>query len=150
MILVIINFTLLILAFVVLGRGMAIKTFVGSTLTTLFIGTFERMLGSSTIILSNIFVSSAVGAAVIAVASGIMFYVDSSSGGTDIVALIVRKYSKIDIGKCLLITDFLIVIIGGLLSGRIIFLSSFIGLLIKTTGIDFVIGIINRNKKSNL
>lgn len=82
----------------------------------------------------------------IAIASGIMFYVDSSSGGTDIVALIVRKYSKINIGKSLLITDFLIVIIGGILSGYIILLSSFAGLLIKTFGIDFIIGIIQHNE----
>ena len=74
----------------------------------------------------------------IAIASGIMFYVDSSSGGTDIVALIVRKYSKINIGKSLLITDFLIVIIGGILSGYIILLSSFAGLLIKTGSLSIV------------
>ena len=75
--------------------------------------------------------------------SGIMFYVNSSSGGTDIIALIVKKYSKINIGKALLITDFMIVVVGGLLSGHIILASSFIGLIIKTFGIDLVIDIIN-------
>ena len=84
------------------------------------------------------------GAAIIAVASGVMFYVDSSSGGTDIIALIVRKYSSIDIGKSLLITDFLIVIAGGILSGYIIAISSFIGLLVKTLGIDLVIDTIKK------
>ena len=93
---------------------------------------------------SNIYVSAMIGAAVIAIASGIMFYVKSSSGGTDIIALIVQKYSKINIGRALLITDFLIVIVGGILSGYIILISSFIGLLIKTFGIDFVIGCIKR------
>ena len=37
-ILVVINFPLLIAAFVVLGKDMAVKTFVGSTLTTVFVG----------------------------------------------------------------------------------------------------------------
>ena len=78
-----------------------------------------------------------------------MFYVKSSSGGTDIIALIVKKYSNINIGKALLITDFLIVIVGGLLSGYIILASSFVGLLIKTFGIDFVIEIINKSKMRN-
>ena len=145
-ILVVINFSLLIAAFVILGKEMAIKTFVGSTLTTIFVGAFERIFDNGTILVSNIFVSAVAGAALIALASGIMFYVNSSSGGTDIIALIVRKYSKINIGKALLITDFLIVIIGGVLSGYIILLSSFIGLLIKTFGIDFVIRIIQHNK----
>ncbi|MBQ8525377.1 MAG: YitT family protein [Clostridia bacterium] len=149
-ILVIINFSLLIAAFAVLGKNMAIKTFVGSALTTVFIGVFEKILANGTMLVSDIFLSSVAGAALIALASGIMFYVESSSGGRDIIALIVRKYSKINIGKALLITDFLIVIIGGLLSGYIILLSSFAGLLIKTFGIDFVIGIIRHNEIKNI
>ena len=80
----------------------------------------------------------------LAVASGIMFYCNSSSGGTDVIALIVRKYFSIDIGKALLITDILIVVTGGLISGFTILLSSFLGLLIKTFGIDFVIAQIKK------
>ena len=143
-VLMVINFALLVAAFVVLGCGMAVKTFVGSTLTTVFIGTAERIFADSEVLISNVFVSAVVGAAVIAVASGIMFYVDSSSGGTDIIALIVRKYSKLDIGKALLATDVLIVIVGGILSGWIIAISSFVGLLIKTLGIDGVIAVIKK------
>ncbi|MBQ9921671.1 MAG: YitT family protein [Clostridia bacterium] len=145
-ILVIINFSLLVLAFFVLGRDMAVKTFVGSTLTTLFVGFFEKLLRFEKPIASNIFLSALIGAAIIAVASGIMFYVNSSSGGTDIIALIVRKYSKMDIGKALLITDVLIVIVGGLLSGYLVFWGSFMGLLVKTLGIDFVISFVRKMK----
>lgn len=128
---------------------MAVKTFIGTTLTTVFVGIIEKIYGNSTILISNIFLSAIIGATLIAFASGIMFYVKSSSGGTDIIALIVRKYSNINIGKALLITDFLIVIIGGGLSGYVILLSSFIGLLIKTFGIDFIIRIIENIKKRN-
>lgn len=145
-ILVIINFSLLIAAFVVLGKDMAIKTFVGSTLTTVFIGVFEKILSDSTLLIPNIYISAIAGASVIAIASGIMFYVKSSSGGTDIIALIVRKYSKINIGKALLLTDFLIVLVGGVLSGYILLISSFAGLIVKTFGIDFVIELIKRGR----
>lgn len=137
-ILMIINFLLIIAAFIILGKEMAIKTFVGSVLTTVFVGIFEKFFSSGTVI-SNIYISTFVGAALIALSSGVMFYVKSSSGGTDIIALIVQKYSNINIGRALLITDFLIVVIGGILSGYIILISSFIGLLIKTFGIDYVI-----------
>ncbi|MBQ2754370.1 MAG: YitT family protein [Clostridia bacterium] len=143
-ILVVINFALLIAAFVVLGREMAVKTFVGSTLTTVFVGVFEKIFGDG-VIISNIYLSAITGAVIIAFASAIMFYVRSSSGGTDIIALIVKKYSKMDIGKALLVTDILIVLVGGFLSGVTVLLSSFIGLIIKTSGIDFVIGLIKRN-----
>ena len=70
--------------------------------------------------------------------------VDSSSGGTDIVALIVQRFFHLHIGRALLVTDILIVLTGGLLSGGAILLSSLIGLLIKTLGIDLVIAWIGR------
>lgn len=143
-ILMIINFILLILAFLILGKSMAIKTFIGSILTTLFIGFTEQILNLQVPVITNCFISASVGAVIIALASGIMFYVDSSSGGTDIIALIVRKYTQINIGKALLITDFLIVVVGGIISGYIIALSSFMGLFIKTFGIDYVISIIKK------
>ena len=147
-ILVVINCMLIIAAFIILGKEMAIKTFVGSALTTVFVGVFEKNFNGEAVI-SNIYISAFVGAALIALASGIMFYVKSSSGGTDIIALIVQKYSNINIGKALLITDFLIVIVGGFVSGYIILASSFIGLLIKTFGIDYVIELIQMTGKRN-
>ena len=138
-ILMAINFLLIILAFLILGRDMAIKTLVGSVLTTVAIGLLEKILVFEKAPISNVYVSAVIGAVILAIASGIMFYVDSSGGGTDVVALIIKKYFSINIGRALLITDILIVIVGGLLSGIEIFIGSFIGLLIKTLGIDFVI-----------
>lgn len=111
-------------------------------------GVFEKTLNGDAII-SSVYISSFIGAALIALASGVMFYVKSSSGGTDIIALIVQKYSNINIGRALLITDFLIVIVGGIVSGYIILVSSFIGLIIKTFGIDYVIELIQKSRKRN-
>lgn len=142
-ILVIINFLLIIIAFVMLGKEMAIKTLAGSTLTTMFIGLFGCFFGDNIKIVENIYISMAIGACIIAIASGIMFYVKSSSGGTDIIALILRKYLNVNIGRALLITDILIVLIGGYLSGVHVFVGSVMGLLIKTFGIDIVISKIN-------
>lgn len=143
-ILMVINTFLIVLAFVLLGREMGVKTLVGSVLTTAFIGLLEGLPMFDRVLLSNRYISAAVGAAVIAIASGIMFYVDSSSGGTDVIALIVQKYSRIQIGKALLITDILIVITGGIVSGMAVFLSSLLGFLIKTFGIDYVISLIKK------
>ena len=143
-ILMIINFALIVLAFVMLGKGMAIKTLVGSVLTTLFVGMLEKPLAFDKALISNPYISALIGAILIAIASGIMFFVDSSSGGTDIIALIVRKFSGLGIGKALLLTDVLIVLVGGALGGITILFSSFLGLLVKTLGIDLVIWIIKK------
>ena len=139
-----INFLLILLAFILLGREMAIRTLVGSVLTTLAVGLLEKPLTFASPLIGNPYLSALTGACIIALASGVMFYVRSSSGGTDIIALIVQKYSKISIGKALLITDILIVIVGGLLSGLVVFIVSALGLLVKTFGIDFVIARIKK------
>ena len=143
-ILTVINSALIVLAFFVLGKEMAIKTLVGSLLTTFSITILEKPLTFSSPLIANPYISAVVGAAVIAVASGIMFYVDSSSGGTDIIALIVKKFSGLKIGKALLVTDILIVLAGGLLSAPTILFSSGLGFLVKTFGIDLVIGCIRK------
>ena len=133
------NLLLVVLAFLVLGRDMAVKTLVGSTLTALFIGALEAPLTFESPLITNCYLSAFIGAALIAIASGIMFYVDSSSGGTDIIALIVQKYSTLRIGRALLVTDAVIVLVGGIISGSSILFSSIVGLLVKTLGIDLVI-----------
>lgn len=60
---------------------MAIKTLAGSVCTTVFVGVLETLFPFEQAIISNPYFSALTGAAIIAVASGIMFYVDSSSGG---------------------------------------------------------------------
>lgn len=146
-ILTIINAILLLLALLILGKSMAFKTFVGSTATTVLVSVFETVFTLKQPPIPIPFLSAVVGAGIIAIASGIMFYIDSSSGGTDIIALIIKKFSSIDIGKALLLTDVLIVVVGGVLSGWTIAVASFVGLLIKTLGIDFVIHIIKQIKE---
>ncbi len=148
-ILTVINLALVVLAFLILGKDMAVKTLVGSVLTTVFIGALEAPLTFGSPIISSSYLSTVIGAALIAIASGIMFYVDSSSGGTDIIALIVKKFSDIKIGKALLITDAVIVLLGGVLSGIALFLASVLGFLIKTLGIDLVISLIAKISHKN-
>jgi uncharacterized membrane-anchored protein YitT (DUF2179 family) len=143
-ILMIINFSLIIIAFLVLGKSTGLKTLVGSFLTTVFVGVFEKILQFKEPVIQNQYISAIIGAVIIAIASGIMFYVGSSSGGTDVIALIIQKFSSINIGKALLITDILIVIVGGILSNFVMSISSFIGLLVKTLGVDFVIAMIKK------
>ena len=126
---------------------MAIKTLVGSLLTTVFVGAFEELFTFTEPLVGGMLLSSVIGASLIALASGIMFYVDSSSGGTDIIALIIKKFSNLKIGKALLVTDVLIVIVGGALSGITLLVASFVGLLIKTLGIDAIIAVIKKTIK---
>ena len=131
----VINLLLILVAFIVLGKGMAVKTFIGSALTTLFIGGFDLAVKLDAPLIDSVFLSSVIGAFLIAVASTMLFKVDSSSGGTDIIALIIGKFSKLNLGIALLISDFVIVLSGIFLYAPDVAAASFIGYFIKTLGI---------------
>ena len=148
-ILAVINILLLVAALIVLGKGMALKTLVGSLVTTFFITAFEKAFVFDAPIIKSGLLSALIGGGIISVASAVIFYFDSSSGGTDIIALIIKKYSDIKIGKALLISDVLIVIVGGIVSGWAIAFGSVVGFLVKTLGIDFAIKYIRKILKQD-
>lgn len=143
-IMAVINVILVALAYLFLGKEMAFKTVVGSLLTALFISGGELVMSLEDSVISNHYISAPIGAAIVAIASAILFFVDSNSGGTDIVALIVKKYVKVNIGTALLITDFIIVVVGGILAGWEIGIASLIGFIVKIMGIDLVIYLIRK------
>ncbi|MBE6538826.1 MAG: YitT family protein [Ruminococcaceae bacterium] len=142
-----INILLMILAFFILGKASASKTFVGSIITTLAIKLFDIFFVFSEPPVSNPYISSIIGASLIAIATAMLLYVDSSSGGTDIIALIINKFSKMNIGTSLLVSDILIVIIGGVLSGLTVAISSIIGLVIKALGANLFLYIAVETKR---
>ena len=143
---VILNASLILLAFLVLGRDMATKTLVGSLATTFAITGVEQFLHIEAPIIENHFLAAFAGAAIIAVASGVMFYVGASSGGTDVLALILKKYTTLHIGRALLVTDFLIVVLGSFVLGLYVGAASLVGLIVKTFGIDYVISLVEKWK----
>jgi len=73
------------------------------------------------------------------IGSAFIFNTDGSSGGTDIIALILKKYTSLDVGKALLITDFTVTISSFRLLGAEIGLYSLLGLFSKAFIVDGVI-----------
>lgn len=142
--LMLINAALMVLALLILGRGAAVKTMIGSVFTTFFIGLSEQLFLRPAPLIANPVLSALAGSAIISVGSAVLFSTDSSSGGTDILALIIRKYSSFPIGRALLAADVAIVVIGACISPPLIAVASVVGLIIKTFGIDIVIAFIQK------
>ena len=80
------------------------------------------------------------------IGSALIFNSDASSGGTDIVALILKKYTSIDVGKALLITDFTVATSSFWFFGVKIGLYSLLGLFSKAFIVDGVIESFNTCK----
>ncbi|CDF57115.1 hypothetical protein BH3604 [Thermobrachium celere DSM 8682] len=70
---------------------------------------------------------------------GIVFNQNASTGGTDIIAKIINKFFHIDIGKSLLLSDFLITLAAGLTFGPKIGMYALLGVVINGLVIDNVI-----------
>lgn len=76
--------------------------------------------------------------------SALLFYCNASSGGTDIVAMILKKYTSIsDIGKALFASDSIIALAACFLFGVETGMFSILGLFLKAFVVDSVIESIN-------
>lgn len=82
--------------------------------------------------------------------SAVLFNIGSSSGGTDVIAMIMKKYSSLDIGKALLATDFIITLAGCFVFDIETGLYSFLGLAVRSFMIDGFIESLNLSKYFNV
>lgn len=134
----ILNVALLIVGAAFLGKGFGTKTaysaLVSSGLTLLLeklVPMFAPM--TSQPVLELIF---AVGLP--AVGSAILFNVDASSGGTDIIAMLVKKYSHMNIGMALAMADLIVALGACFTFGMETGLFSLFGLFMKSYMVDAV------------
>ncbi|MBQ8683755.1 MAG: YitT family protein [Clostridia bacterium] len=100
---IVMNVPLLILAWVGLGRRMAIRTVVATLLSNTLIDLLEPVLPpfEGDIMLASIF-----GGVLMGIGVGLFLHRGGSTGGTEIVArLLEKKYPHIPIGKLMLVVD---------------------------------------------
>lgn len=140
------NVLLLLLGFVFLGRSFGVKTIYTSLLMSISLTLLERIFPLSAPLTSEPVLELGFAIALPAVGAALLFSVGASGGGTDVIAMILKKYTSIDIGQALFFSDLLFVLMGGLLFGVETFLFSFAGLLIKSLLIDNVIASMNQVK----
>ena len=105
----VLNSVLLVIAFKILGFKFLVKTIVGVISLSLSLSFFEWLLKGQPIIEGEPFMSILIGGALCGSGLGLIFSVNGSTGGTDIIAAIVNKYKDISIGTALLFCDFFII-----------------------------------------
>jgi uncharacterized membrane-anchored protein YitT (DUF2179 family) len=142
----IINIFLIILGFIFLGRSFGVATAYASLAMSFYVGVFEKLVPLSEPLTNSPFLELIWAVLLPAVGSGIVFNIGASTGGTDIIAMIVTKYSALPIGKALLVSDFLITLATFWIFDVTTGLYCVLGLLIKTFMVDMVIDSINSRK----
>ena len=104
----IINALLLVLGFLFLGRGFGIRTVYSSTLLSVSLSVLDQIAPLNAPLTDEPLLELIFAVLLPGFGSAILFNIGASSGGTDIVAMILRKYTSVDIGRALLLSDLLI------------------------------------------
>lgn len=139
----IINAALLLLGFLILGRGFGFLTAYCSMLFSFLTWLFERVFPMDAPFTDQPFLELCFAMMLPALGSAILFNCNASSGGTDIIAMILKKYTSLDIGKALLVSDALIAFSACFVFDIRTGLFSVLGLIIKAFVVDSVIESIN-------
>ena len=128
------NIPLIILAYIFLGKNFLLKTLFATFVLSVFLKVFTSFSEP----LDDILLAAIFGGAINGIAIGIVFYAGGSTGGMDIVAKIVNKYTGIPISRILLATDFIVLSIVAVIFGKVIFMYTLISLVISSKMIDII------------
>lgn len=146
----ILNALLLIIAFIALGRGFAYKSVYVTVLYTISISLFGTFLPMQAPLTDQPVLELIFAIMVPSLANAVIFHFGASSGGTDIIAMIVRKHTNVNIGTGLLIADAFTVLLTFFVFGVTTGMFSLCGFLFKSLLIDNIIESINLCKYFNV
>ncbi|WP_373831985.1 YitT family protein [Bacteroides heparinolyticus] len=120
-----INAILLLVALKVIGVGFGIKTGYSIIMASVFMSLLQHfitdpmMAGEMQPFVSDYFLAAILGGGLAGLSIGVAFTQGGSTGGTDIIAMIVCKYRNISQGRVILICDIIIIACGFLVGNTI-------------------------------
>lgn len=144
LIIAILNLALFIVAFLLIGREFGGFTIYASFLLSGFLVILEKILPMGNPLVDDIVLNLTFGILMTGVGMGIVFNQNASTGGTDIIAKIIHVYFHIEIGKSLMVADFLITGFAGLTFGARIGLYALLGVIVNSVIIDQIIAGISK------
>ena len=134
------NMILLVIGFIFLGKTFAIKTTYATVLLSGELLAFEKLTPLTHPLSNEPMLELIFAIALPAISSALLFYEGASSGGTDVIAMIVKKYTNVeDIGMALFLTDLVMIIIACFVFDIKTALYSFVGLVVTSFMIDAII-----------
>jgi uncharacterized membrane-anchored protein YitT (DUF2179 family) len=109
----VLNIPLTIAGIKILGPRFGVKTIVGFVLTSFFIDgiTYLRPDGNAPLV-NDVLLSSVFAGVLIGIGLGLIFKSRATSGGSDIIAMIIAKYTSLQLGKLMIYVDSVIVFMG--------------------------------------
>ena len=103
-----INVIILLSSIKILGFKFSIKTIINVLILTVLLSLFQSII-KEPLVKGELFMNCILGGVLCGIGLGLVFNFKGSTGGTDVIALIINKYRNISVGKGLLICDLLII-----------------------------------------
>lgn len=140
------NILLLVIGWIILGKSFAAKTAYSTILLSVSLSFLERVYPMSHPLTNEPLLELIFAILLPALGSAILFNIGASSGGTDVIAMILKKYTSVDIEKGLMISDLIFTLAGFFVFNVKTGLYSLLGLIMRSALIDNFIESFNRSK----
>ncbi len=95
----------------ILGPRFGVKTVVGFVSLAIFTDVLERLWGEAPLVADQPLLSAIYGGLLIGIGLGMVFRSRATSGGSDIIAMIAEKYTKMPLGQLMILVDSAIVLL---------------------------------------
>ncbi|MBE6920276.1 MAG: YitT family protein [Ruminococcaceae bacterium] len=140
------NVVLLAVGMIVLGKAFTFKTIYCSLLLTLLLNLFEQLVPVTEPFTGQKVVELFIDMILVSVGAALIFNEDGSSGGTDVVAMILKKYTRINVGKALLLVDSIVILLAFSAFGTETGILSLFAIVIRAFVVDGAIENFNSSK----
>ena len=140
------NLLFVIIGFVVLGKEFGKRAIYCSVLFSVVLELLELFIPVTAPLTDQKMLELLFASILPAVSSALLFNLDSSTGGTEVIALIMKKFTDLDTGKALLCVDILFTASTFFMFDFETGLYSSLGLFLKTVLIDSVMNELRRKK----
>ena len=142
----IVNAVLVILGFIFLGAKAMGWTIYSSFAISFYVSLCEIVYPMQGPLTKDTMLELCFAVILPAVGSAVVFNIGASTGGTDIVAMILNKYTSLEIGRALMVSDLGIVLVAAYLYGPQTGLYCILGMILKSTVVDSAIESLNLRK----
>ncbi|MEA3450346.1 MAG: YitT family protein [Bacteroidota bacterium] len=95
----------------ILGARFGAKTVVGFVSLAIFTDVLGQFWGNQPLVADQPLLSAVYGGLLVGIGLGLIFRARATSGGTDIVAMIVEKYTKMQLGQLMILIDSVVVLL---------------------------------------
>lgn len=144
---VLVNIVLFIVGISVLGFSFGAKTVYTSFALSFYVWALEWLAPLQQPLSDDILIQLIIGQCIAACGMALVFHQNASTGGTDIIAMILNKYFSIDVGRGVLISDLAIASSSALIFGPEVGMYAFFGVILNGLVIDYMLQQLNTNKE---